>query len=495
MGRLNEEQISNIQKIIKEEYDLVEKPKKLNEYDIQHSVQDIYEDNAMQEILKVYDKKRGTDLQAELRAYLEPTTMEKVRTSIEGENINKIKKQEQQEYEKEISSLSKDGLGMDEETKREVKKDLEEKREKEPQELTEENLRAIVLKAMYKTNMEKYYNYKLNLQEGRKGQLERGDISVNEKQGTELLLYERYLKRLDERYMGLTGKSVIREDKEIKEFEEKLAIRSAKNEEYILKENDKDIEEVRRVYEERNDIATDIAVLSSKAQNMSPEKFKEEMDALQKDYLEVSAKLHNLRPNPFELQQSIDARNKEEEGRERETGYYDIKHERELGGRVRKEEMENEDGFEENLEDLNDASKINDDVQDRSAETLLEQYYEAEERGNYAKAEELLQSLEMMAGIQYEDKKVTNGEEKEDRAPQEIEGVEEEKEQRRGGIFDDPRMSATNNDEEVAKIEAEKKDRSARIKDVKEKLSIERNRNKTVEKDEYVPTLNNRKGY
>lgn len=495
MGNLTEKQLSNIQEMIKKEYDLVEKPKKINN-SIQINAQDLYEETAMQEILKSYDKKYGVDLQAELRAYLEPTTMERVRSSLEGEDIDKIKENEQKEYEKEISSLSKDGLGMDNETKKEVEKELKEKNNNENEELTEENLRATVLKAMYKTNMEKYYNYKLNMQEGRKGQIERKDIGYGDKQITEILLYERYLKRINEKYISVTGSYVIREDKEIKEFEEKLAVRSAKNEEYVLKENDKDIKDVNELYEKRSSIATDIAYLSSRAQNMPPEKFKEEMDALQKDYMEVSMEIHELKPNPFELEQRVEEKNELEEGRKRQVGYYEISHERDLGGRVRKEEIENDKDFEKDVEDLNYTNEQSDNMQDRSAEILLEQYYDAEERGDYAKAEELLQSLEMMAGIQYEDKQVTNGEEKEDKAPQEVEGTEEEKETKKGGIFDDPRMCATNNEDEVAKIEAGKKDRADRIKDVKEKLNVERNKNKAVEKEEYVPTLrNNRKGY
>lgn len=493
MGKLTEIQKENIQEMIKNEYDLAGKPKKYNSNAVEMDVREIYSDNAMQEILNSYNKKYNTDIQKQLRAYLEPTTMEKVRSSIEGEDIKEIKEKEQKEIETTISSVSKDGIGMDSNTKKEVEQELEEKKKKEPQEITEENLRATVLKAMYKTTLEKYYNLKLNLQEGRKGQIETGDISVGEKQGTELLLYEKYLKSIDERYRGISKKSVIRDDEDIKEYEEELAVRSAKNEEYVLNRNENDIKEVYRLYEKRNSLATDIAYLGTKAANMSPEKFKKEMDAYQKEYIEISSKLHNINPNPFELQKSIDEKNDLERARNTMSGY-NVVHERELGGRVIKEERENDFDFKDNVEDLNKINEKSDKLQDKSTEDLLDKYYEAEERGNYSKAEEILQSLEMISGVQYDDKKITNGQKEENKEPKEIDNAKEKEEPKKGGIFDDPRMSATNNEEEVSKIEADKNDRKRRVNLVEERLNVKRSRNEAFQKEEYVPTLNNRKG-
>lgn len=490
MGKLTEIQREKIQEIIKKEYDLAEKPKKYNSNAVEMDAREIYSDNAMQEIINSYNKKYNTDIQKELRAYLEPTTMEKVRSSIEGEDIKKIKENEQKEIETTIASVSKEGMGIDSNAKKEIENEIEDKKKKEPQEITEENLRATVLKAMYKTNLEKYYNLKLNLQEGKNGQIETGDISVGEKKGTELLLYEKYLKSIDERYRGISKNSVIRDDEEIKKYEEKLAVRSAKNEEYVLNKNGDDIKDIYNLYEKRNNLATDIAYLSTKVDNMSPEKFKKEMDAYQKEYIEVSGKLHDLNPNPFELQKSIDEKNDLERSRNTISGY-NVIHERELGGRVIKEERENDFDFKDNVEDLNTINEKNDKLQDRSTEELLEKYYEAEERGNYTKAEEILQSLEMISGVQLEDKKITNNEAKEEVKPQEIKEKEETK---KSGIFSDPRMSATNSEEEISKIESDRKERKKRVKLVEERLNIKRSKNETIQKEEYIPTLNNRKG-
>ena len=59
------------------------------------------------ELIKWYDSKYKADIQAELKAYLEPTIMEKLRAYVDGKDIQEIKKNEQKEIERNRKSKKK----------------------------------------------------------------------------------------------------------------------------------------------------------------------------------------------------------------------------------------------------------------------------------------------------------------------------------------------------------------------------------------------------
>ena len=158
MGKY-EENRDKLQELVKEAYDKAGKPRS---NDLQKDVKDIYEDTAMQEIIASYNKKYGVDIQQELRAYLEPTTMERIRSDIDGKNVDEMKKQEQKEISRTVSEVSNAGIGVDGATKDEIEKNVEKEQEnQEKGEIStdEENLRALVYKAMYKAVLEDYYNF------------------------------------------------------------------------------------------------------------------------------------------------------------------------------------------------------------------------------------------------------------------------------------------------------------------------------------------------
>ncbi len=485
-----EENKDKLQELVKEAYDEAGKPRS---NDLQKNVKDIYEDTAMQEILASYSKKYGIDIQKELRAYLEPTTMERIRADIDGKDIDDIKKQEQREISKAVGEVSGAGIGVDSATKDEIEKEVDKEQENGARESSEENLRAVVYKAMYKTVLEDYYNLKLGIQEqGPNNQLATGDISVGDKNGTKLVLYEKYLKNIDKSYRGIAKTSVIRDDEDIKKFEEGLAYRSGKNERAILKKNDESLDRVNELYVKRENVAEDIAYLSTRSSTMSSEKFMSQMDILQKEYKEISAKIHNIYPNPIELQKSIEERAADERFRSKEVGdTYEIKHNVQLGERVNTLEKENDVKLVQDVKESNEQTYEADASIDRNADVILEQYYEAEERGNYIKAEELLQSLEAMADIKYEDIETSKTEKEPSKTPDKL---QEEQEEKRDNILNDPRLNATNDENEVAKIEAERDNRKKRVKEVEEKLNVKRNT--TDERDfQYTRSLySNRKG-
>ena len=334
MGNLFEEKRNEIQEILKNEYDLMQKD---NSNQINLEPKDRYIETASQAIIKAYNKREKGDIQRELRAYLEPTMIEKVKASLDGQDIDKIKENEQRELQKEISSVEADGLSVDGKTKDEIEKNIKEKDDKSQ----DVDLRAEVLKAMYKTTLEEYYRLKLDLQEGYNGQLKTGDISVGDKQGTKLVLYEKYLRDIDQRYKGVAKAYVISDDPDIKKYEETLEKRTQHNEKNILDKAEYNLEYMQRLFEERKSIADQIEWLNESASIMPPEKLESQMDELQEKYIQTSAKLYAVSPSPVELKRSIEERGKNEKFRDEQLGVREMQHDKRLG--VAAKEIENDE--------------------------------------------------------------------------------------------------------------------------------------------------------
>ena len=130
-------------------------------------------------------------------------------------------------------------------------------------------------------------------------------------------------------------------------------------------------------------------------------------------------------------------------------------------------------------------------MQEKNLEVILQKYEEAEDRGNYKKAEELLQSLEKMSGIISEEVTEVRNEESGKKTPDEVQKSEEKKDIS-NNLFD-PRLAAINNDDEISDIQINKEKRKRRILAVKEKINLRDDGKVALENDEYIPTLQNNK--
>ena len=476
-----------IQNLLKDEYDKLEIKDKKNNNGIKYEPKDIFIDKATIEIIKSYNKRNNSDIQLELRKYLEPTFLEKLRLSLK--NNKDIKIEERNKLDKVINAK---GINLNEEEKEKVEDELEKNNDNLLQ--TDENeLRKVSLKVMYKSVLEEYYNLKQNIQEnGFNSQISTGNLVSNEKIGTELILYEKYLKDIDNRYSQISKTSVIRDDDEIKEIEKNLALNDEKSEKYILNRNEENIIDVKNLFERRNEIAEEISTLSLELDNKSDEKFTAQMDRLQKEYMQVSKKIYALTPNPLQINQNINQLNEEERYRQHQLGQnYQTQHLRDLGGSVAVKSEVNDGKLENNIDNFNYQVQDSNNMQEKNLEVILQKYEEAEDRGNYKKAEELLQSLEKMSGIISEEVTEVRNEESGKKTPDEVQKSEEKKDIS-NNLFD-PRLAAINNDDEISDIQINKEKRKRRILAVKEKINLRDDGKVALENDEYIPTLQNNK--
>ncbi len=479
----------DIQEILSQEID-----KSINTSSVIYSKdkepREVWQEEIFDEILKSYDKKYGTDFQQELRAYIKPVAMERIRASLDGKNINAIKKEEQKELSDESKNLSKEGIALDDNSKKELEKNVEENEEKGQQ----VNIRAEALKAVYSSTLEEYYKLKNQLQLGENGQVETGSLSVGNKKGTELVMYEKYLHNIDTRYRAMAGVSLLKDDDKIKETESKFALNNEKNEKIINEKFGKNIDEVNRLLEEREAIEEQMAVVISQRNMLSAEDFKSQIDGLQEDYLETTAKLHTIEPNIHELMQDIEMHDKDERFRDRTLGdEFSKYHNKSLDEKVGRDDKANDNNLDKVTNDFYESTNDNFVTTQDAAQETLDDYFKAEERGDSKSAEEILQSAETMSGTTTAERKTDESDRTDVTEQEEYNKVQNEnaQEKKSSKLFD-PRLNAVASDEEreaqeQARLQKEQEDRKSRAEDVQEQINENQNNERTL--------YNNRRRY
>lgn len=349
-----------------------------------------------QQILEKYNKENRTDFQAQLYKLIEPTTLEKVRASLEGKDITAKGKAEQEKVQDEAKRTEKQGIAVDENAK---KKAIDAQKDGKD----EVDLHQVVLKAVYESTLEKYYKLKESLQVGPNGQVYTGDVSVPKKQSTELVLMENYLRKIDNDYRSHTGHFISSDDKDIGGKENTLAHQTEKNEQAINRNSDKNFKRIHELHEKLQDISDSIVYLSGMTSNLDSESFKTQMDALQKRYLDISFEITQLEPNPAEYNRQISEKQKEEEFRDKTVGVAYDKQKAKTGA-VKSDVGSLQSGNDAKQEKLTTSADRNvrdmsSDISEKVSE-LLEEFYKQCDMGYFKKAEETLQSAEALVGIE-----------------------------------------------------------------------------------------------
>ena len=184
-------------------------------------------------LLDHYNKENKIDFQTQLKAI------------IGNDVIEKIKNREDIEIEEEnqIDEQARDIEGVDEKTIEEAKKNTKQEKEKNKDENKEFDLRAELMKQVYKEVYKKYSDTLYDLQ---RRQLGRDELTVGDKEGTELVLYENYLKRLERNYNGYANihnldEKILSDNKDIMEAKKDLARNIGRDEDLSKQRIEKNI--------------------------------------------------------------------------------------------------------------------------------------------------------------------------------------------------------------------------------------------------------------
>ncbi len=142
-------------------------------------------------------------------------------------------------------------------------------------------------------------------------QSEREDFSISDKQGTELVLYEKYLQDLD--IICKNNNINLNENDSIKSAKKQLKADVDKRKKTIEHKNNTDIEQIDKINQRRNQIAKRLDDISFSMNGGSSKDYEYEIKQLRKEYIDLTYRLRTQEPTleQIELQATRKEKNQE----------------------------------------------------------------------------------------------------------------------------------------------------------------------------------------
>ena len=254
-------------------------------------------------LLKYYNEKTGTDFQESLKEEFKLKVSNKLNERLDNESDQKDHIDEQI---RDISKETFENEQIDKKTQEHAIKKVESESENDLSK-KEIDFKAELIKGVYE---EVYERYSSILEKYKRQQLRQEAMSIGDKEGTELVLYEKYLNNIETKYRnyavskGLEQKS-IDEDSNIKSIKEKLRSDMKK----MTRANDVKIEDniqrIKILSDRRNAIAEKMSEISSSRDNMTPTNFKATMDYYQQQYFALTVEMRSQDPTLELYQQQM----------------------------------------------------------------------------------------------------------------------------------------------------------------------------------------------
>jgi hypothetical protein len=377
-------------------------------------------------LLEYYDKSNKFNFQENLKGQLKLMVNEKMLSKME--NVDDLEVKEEREISEEVD-------GVDKKTLEEASKNVEEKEQENKDEKNnaeEFDLRAELMKQIYIEEFKKYANTLYKLKES---QIERDELTVGDKEGTELVLHENYLKNIERNYMGyakLRGldEKTLSDNEEIKDMKKDLNEKIGKAENESKEAINKKIERVKDLTEKRQEIANKMNEISNEGlEKTNPGKYKELMDEYQKEYRMVTYEIREESPTLEEYTKQIEIEQENIEFADR----YAITPDNSdiVAGNVI---TDKKDIYTEDTEGTPE-NKVKDTVvkEDETIANNIDDYMKEIEvqigQGRFEKAEELLQSTEEILEIKDNQEEEASEEKDKDSNEKIDEDLDDEKEE------------------------------------------------------------------
>lgn len=226
-----------------------------------------------------------------------------LKAKVGNEAISKLENDE-----KQIDEQSKEIEGADAETIEKAKEEIEEKNKS-----GEENIdfRAELMKQVYIEVFKEYSNTLYNM---KMKQIGKDELTVGDKEGTELVLYENYLKNLEKNYNGYASlhkdvkEKILSEYPEVKEQKEEICKKIGRETDLSRERIEKKMNEIDDLYKERRAVAKKIEELS-----LEENYDKQQIDEYQKKYLELTYRIRDIEPSleDYTIQMETEKKNHE----------------------------------------------------------------------------------------------------------------------------------------------------------------------------------------
>lgn len=260
-------------------------------------------DENMSMLLDYYEEKTGKD-------FFSDTNEEFTKKENIEEEINKA---EIEETDSKVAG--ENDLVVDQKVKEEIEKEEEEK--KRP--LTENERLAILLKAQFLANLERYTS---NVLKAQNAQIARNSFAMEDKINTRVVLERAYGDSRAVAYRNVTGKELT-DDPEVKEAVKDCESKLITGNKVINQNMEKDIARVNELEERIRYIKDKISELSAKANQKDNNEFELEMENLSKELNDAELELRGLTPDAVDLERDLEIENRNNEFEDRrDLGYY-----------------------------------------------------------------------------------------------------------------------------------------------------------------------------
>lgn len=329
-------------------------------------------------LIEYYDKKQGdSDIQSEVAATFIESGMEKL---------------QEREQDRALAGVDLPE-GVDENTKREALEKL--KREGKTKELTEEELQSEIYKAIYESVFQEYSKLMMQI---KTRQIEEGSLTVGDKEGTQLVIYERYLNGIEMANHKIGGER-FSDDPRISELRKEFKEEFDEKQKRVDDVTREGIDELKKLYDEKNEIANDMQFFTVNPHLVTPE----QMKSLRERYKEVSFKIREQDPSLEEYSRQIDQMEENQKFAERE-GIENSSTDRDVAGMSmdavgqgtmdtpNSKDLESSTfaNTKDNIDDVKEMEKNEEDLQEERKNEFIKRYNAAKEKGDIAEMNMLI---------------------------------------------------------------------------------------------------------
>lgn len=308
----------------------------------------------------------------------------------EGKDIVK------EDLEKSVNEqIDKSRMSSDKIDKEGIMQELAEMTEEE-KDITSKDVKSIVkaatIKAIYKATLEKYEkNRKEIMKHSDIVRRRDGDFALEDRLAAENRMYEVYLQKLGKQYSSiLPSHKAIENDEKIAAKQKDIKDEHNKEEKAKEKKREEDISRIVLLYNKKSKIEEEMAHMA-----LNPATFdKEAFQKLQNELYEKDKELASMKSSPDVLIENINRDDRQEE----------LEH-KELGGNnettdpsIATTSKENEQEKKENSDKIKTETSNSLEVDSYEIERLKEAYLEYKSRGEYKKAEQVIETIESICG-------------------------------------------------------------------------------------------------
>lgn len=336
-------------------------------------------DDTSKMLIEYYDKKQvNTDIQSELAATFAIGGMEKLQEREQERNLKNLDLPE----------------GVDEKTKQEALEKL--KKEGKTEELTEEELQSEIYKAIYE---EVFTEYSKLMMQVKTKQIEEGSLTVGDKEGTSLVIYERYLTGIEMANHKLGG-GRFSDDPRISELRKEFKKEFNEKQKQVDSVTREGIDDLKRLYDEKKEIAEEIQYFTLNPHLATPE----QMSALRERYKKVSFEIREQDPSLEEYSRQVDQLKENQRFAEREGVDENSSTDRDVAGMamdsvgqstIDESSYDKSDDVDiadtkDNIEDIKKLEQSEEDLQEERKKEFIRRYNDAKEKGDIAEMNMLI---------------------------------------------------------------------------------------------------------